>query len=132
MHSVHFSAFRMHYPHCKTLPVRTRNCRLLQRHFRDVTLTPVRITDITLSRMTCAGSHSLPRIRYPLPDEEGQKGRKGQIFSDHAYSTVSSRPRGRCVQSLVQIGLEMWICIRLKQTNKQTNKQTFSFIYKIS
>jgi uncharacterized protein YjbI with pentapeptide repeats len=34
------------------LPVRTRKCRLQQRHFRDVTLTPARITDITLSRMT--------------------------------------------------------------------------------
>jgi uncharacterized protein YjbI with pentapeptide repeats len=27
-------------------------CRLLQRHFRDIILTPTRITDITLSRMT--------------------------------------------------------------------------------
>jgi hypothetical protein len=30
VHSVHFSAFSMHYPQCKTLPVRTRNCRLLK------------------------------------------------------------------------------------------------------
>jgi hypothetical protein len=52
MLSVYYSAFCMHYPRCNTLPVRTRNCRLLQRHFRDVTLTPARITDITLSRMT--------------------------------------------------------------------------------
>jgi len=63
----------------------------------------------------------------PAPYEEGQKGRKGQTFSDHTYPTVSSRPRGRCVQSLVQIGSEMWICIGYKQTNKQT----FSFIYKM-
>jgi len=32
---------------------RRQNCRLLQSHFRDVTLTAARITDITLSRMTC-------------------------------------------------------------------------------
>jgi len=28
MHSVHFSALSMHYPQCKTLPVRTRKCLL--------------------------------------------------------------------------------------------------------
>ena len=61
------------------------------------------------------------------PDEEGQKVRQGQIFSEHIYPAVSSRPRGRCVQSLVLIGSEMWICIRYKLTNKQT----FSSIYKI-
>jgi len=54
--------FFLHYPRCKTLPVKTRNCRLLQRHFRDVALTPARITVITLSRMTCAGSHFCPVI----------------------------------------------------------------------
>jgi len=43
----------------------------------------------------------------PAPDEEDEKGRKGQTFSDHTYPTVSSRPRGRCVQSLIQIGSEM-------------------------
>ena len=52
----------------------------------------------------------------PAPYEEGQKGRKGQTCSDHTYRTVSSRPRG--VQSLVQIGAEMWICVRYKLTNK--------------
>jgi len=31
------------------------------------------------------------------------------------------------VQSMVQIGSEMWVCIRYKQTNEQT----FSFIYKM-
>ena len=61
MHSVHFSAFCMHYPQCTTLTVRTRNCRLLQRHFRDVTLTPARITDITLSRMTLGKCRLLRR-----------------------------------------------------------------------
>jgi len=52
---------------------RTRNCRLLQRHFRDVTLTAARITDITLSRMTCAGSHFVPRIRHSLPIKKVKK-----------------------------------------------------------
>jgi hypothetical protein len=51
--SVHF-AFFMHYPMCNTLPVRTRNCRLLQCHFHDVTPTPARIKDITLPEMTLA------------------------------------------------------------------------------
>jgi len=57
-----------------------------------------------------------------VPDEEGKKGRKGQTFSDHTYPTVSSRPRGRCVQSLVEIGSEMWICIRY---NQKTNIQLY-------
>jgi len=59
-----------HYPQCKTLAVRTRKCRLLQRYVCDVTLTRAAITDIKLSRMTCAGSHLLPRIRHSLPTEE--------------------------------------------------------------
>jgi hypothetical protein len=54
MLSTHFSAFFTHYPRYNTLAVRTRNCRLLERHFRDVTLTPAKIADITLSRMTLA------------------------------------------------------------------------------
>jgi len=52
---------------------RTRNCRLLQRQFCDVTWTPARIADITLSRMTCAGSHFVPRIRQPLPKKKVKK-----------------------------------------------------------
>jgi len=112
MHSVHFSAFSMHYPQCKTLPVRRRNCRLLQRHARDVTVTHAAITDITLSRMTLAPAQDLTLA----PDRRGWKGR-GQILWVHTYPTVSSRPRGRCVQSLVQIGSEMWIFIRYKQIN---------------
>jgi hypothetical protein len=54
-----------------------------------------------------------------VTDEEGRKGRKGQTFSDHTCPTVSFRQTGRYVQSLVQIGSEMWICIRYKETNKQ-------------
>jgi len=65
----------------------------------------------------------------PTPEEEGLKGRKGQTFTGHTYPRVSSRPRERCVQSLVQIGSEMWICIRYKLTNKQTNFELY--IYKM-
>jgi len=54
MLSVHFLAVFMHYQRFNTFAVRTRNCRLLQRHFRDVALTSAKITDITLSRMTLA------------------------------------------------------------------------------
>jgi len=153
MHSVHFSAYFMHYPRCTTLPVRTWNCRLLQRHLRDVTPTPARITDITLSRMTLAEresvvcynehfhdvtltaaritditlsrmtyawSHFVPRIRHSLPTKKVKK-----VKHFPTIHTLRSLPdqRGRCVQSLVQIGWEMWIFIRYKQI--------FSFIYKM-
>jgi len=65
----------------------------------------------------------------PAPDKIGRKGGKGEILWAHTYPTVSSRPRGRCVQSLVPISSEMWICIRYKQTYKQTF--IFIYIYKI-
>ena len=114
-----------------------RKCRPLQRHFHDVTLTLARITDITLLRMTlskcrplqrdvtltparitditlwrkclCAGSHVVPRILHSLPTKKVKK-------LDHTYPKVSSRRRGRCVQSLVQKCGFVW------GTNKQTNK----------
>jgi len=54
----------------------------------------------------------------PAPDKIG---RKGEILGAHTHPTVSSRPRGRCVQSLVPIGSEMWICIRYKHI--------YSFLY---
>jgi len=65
----------------------------------------------------------------PAPDKIGQKGGKGEILWAHTYPMVSSRPQGRCVQSLVPIGSEMWICIRYKQTYKQTNIHLY--IYKM-
>jgi hypothetical protein len=80
MHSVHFSASFMHYPYSMTLPAKTRNCCLLQRHFRDVTLTPARITDTTLSRMTRAGSHFVPRIRHSLPTKKVKNVEKVKHF----------------------------------------------------
>jgi len=112
----------MLYPQFTTLPVRMRDCRPLQRHFRDVTLTPARITDITLSRMTRAGSHFVPRIRHTLPTRKVKKVEKVKhLWTIHTLRSLPDQG-GRCVQSLVQIGSEMWICIRYKQTNKQTNK----------
>ena len=36
MHSVQFSALSMHYPQCKTFPVRTRNCRLVYHGYKAV------------------------------------------------------------------------------------------------
>jgi hypothetical protein len=72
-----------------------------------------------------AGSHLVPMIlQWPLK-KKGPKGRRGQESRAHTYPTVSSRPRGRRVQSFVPIGSEMWICIRYKQTNKQTYIQTY-------
>ena len=122
--------------------------RLLRRHFRYVRGTPARITDIRLPRMTppsamscrwrhantswnhgCkgiaengrAGSHLVLMILQWPPKEKGPKGRRGHEFRVHTYPTVSSKPRGRRVQSLVQIGSEIWICISSIHTNKQTN-----------
>jgi len=70
-------------------------------------------------------------LHWPLK-KKGPKGRRGQEFRAHTYPTVSSRPRGRGVQSLVQIGSEMWICIRYIHTyihkNKQTNKYSSLYI----
>jgi hypothetical protein len=56
-----------------------------------------------------------------------QRVKKVTKFWVHTYPTVPSRPKGSCVQSLVQIGSEMWICIWYKQTHKIK----FSFMYKI-
>jgi hypothetical protein len=39
--------------------------------------------------------------------ENYKKGQKDQKVWVHTYLTVSSRPGGSCVQSLVQIGSEM-------------------------
>ena len=61
------------------------------------------------------------------PDKIGRKCRKVEILWVQTYPTTSSRPRERCVQSLVQIGSGMWICVSFIQTNKQT----FVFVYKI-
>jgi hypothetical protein len=80
--------------------------------------TPAGTTDMRVLRKMVTPA----AILCPLK-KKGPKGRRGQDFWAHTYPTVSSRPRGSRVQSLVQIGSEMWICIRYKQT--------FIFIYKI-
>jgi len=83
-----------------------------------------------VAEVSCAGNHVVPKILHSLPTNEVRKVGKGQTFSDHRYPTVSSGRRRRCVQSLVQIGLEIWICIWYKQRNKQKRTQNhFSFIY---
>jgi hypothetical protein len=63
--------------------------------------------------------------RSPEKDEKGVRGQKLWV---HTNPTVSSRPRGRCVQSLVQIGSEMWNCIRYihTYTHTQTNIQLYT------
>jgi hypothetical protein len=137
MLSVHVSAFFMHYPRYNTLAVRTPNCRLLQRHFRDVALRPARITDKRLSRMTCAGSHLLSCNRQsaaifcPVIGTRSRqvrwKSSRSQKFWVHTYPTVSSRPKGRCVQSLVKIGSEMWICIWYKLSASYIRLETTCF-----
>jgi hypothetical protein len=66
----------------------------------------------------------------PAPDQIGRRGGKGEMLWAHTYPTVSSRPRGRRVQSLVPIGSEMWICMRYKQTYKHLSLyiRLYSFI----
>jgi hypothetical protein len=63
----------MHYPRYNTLAVKTLNCRLLQRHFRDVAITPAKITDITLSRMTLALAAIFSWNRHPLATKKVKK-----------------------------------------------------------
>jgi hypothetical protein len=75
-----------------------------------------------VAQVSYASSHVVPRVLYSIPTKKVKKVVKGQTFSDHTYAAVSSRPRGRCVQSLVQIGSEMWICIRYRLTNKNEQK----------
>jgi hypothetical protein len=73
----------MHYPRCITLAVRTRKCRLL-RHFRDVALTPVRITDITLSRMTLAPAVVFcPGIGNRSRQRRSKRSRKSKLLGPH-------------------------------------------------
>ena len=118
MLSVHFSAFCMHYPRFNTLPLRTRNCRLLQRHCRDVALAPGRITDITLSRMTLAPAAVFCRGIGTRSRQRRSKGRKGQTSWVHTYPTVSSRPRG---EMCAKFGSDWFRSVNLYKV--QTNKQ---------
>ena len=54
---------------------------------------------------SCAGSYLLSWNRHSLETKKVKKvGKKGKKIWFHTYPAVSSRPRRRCVQSLVQIG----------------------------
>jgi len=98
---------------------RTRNCRLIG-HFRNVTLTAARITDVTLSRMTCAGSHFVPRIRHSFPTKKVKK-----VIHFRTIHTLLSLPdQGGDV-------CDVWLkSVQKCKFVQGTNKQTFSFIYK--
>jgi hypothetical protein len=56
----------------------------------DVTLTPARITVITLSRMTRAGSHFVARIWHSLPRKKVKKVEKVKHF--RTIHTLRSLP----------------------------------------
>jgi len=135
MLSVHFSAVFYELPQVQHTP--SKNARLLS----ATTSFLWRHTNTCKNQGynaagddSCTGSHLLSWNRHALSTKKGKKVEKGQTFWVHTYPMVSSRPRGRYVQSLVQIGSEMWICIRYKQTkanttNKQTNKKKLSVLY---
>jgi hypothetical protein len=72
------------------------------------------VADYSIAAILSAGLCA----RSPENDEIGQKCQKLWV---HTYPTVSSRLRGRCVQSLIQIGSEMWICIMYKHTHTHTH-----------
>jgi len=111
MHSVHFSAFSMHYALCTSRPWRHTN-------------TGYNAVAGGVWRRQPPSAHDSALA----PDKIGRKGGKVEILWVHTYPTTSSRPRGRRVQSLVQIGSEMWICISSIKTNKQTNKHSSLYI----
>ena len=150
MHSVHFSAFFYALPTVQDTSTRKcrllhhgykavaddswRNCRLLHHGWLLAQVSSARWRIWRCCNDSWAGSHFVPRILHWLLTEEVEKD---QILWVHTYHKTSSRRRGRRVQSLVEIGSEMWICIRYrKDGNKLTNKQKrtknhFIFIYKI-
>jgi len=62
----------------------------------------------------------VPRILHWLLTEN-ENVQKDQIFWVHTYDLLQTK--GRRVQSMVEIGSEMLICIRYKQINKQTKQK---------
>ena len=101
-HSVHFAAFSLHNPPCVTS----------HQHTPHHGYKAAAGSGVVWRRQPSTAPKSAS-----APDKIGRKGGKGEVLWVHTYPTVSSRPRGRCVQSLVPISSEMWICIRYKQTN---------------
>jgi hypothetical protein len=63
-----------------------------------------------------------------LLTEDDENVEKGQIMWVHTYPTTSSRRRERRVQSSVEIGSEMWTCIKYIQTNKEEQKTFHLYI----
>ena len=127
MHSVLFSALSTRYTQCKALAVRTRNCRLLCRGWLLAQMSSARSRIKRCRNDSWAGSHVVPRLLHWILTEEVEKIEKCQILWVHTYHTTSSRRKGRRVQSLVEIGSEMWICIN-KETDKNEQK-TISSLY---
>ena len=123
--SLHIPTFVMHYSKCNTLSVRTLNCRLLQRQFSDVAQTPARITDIKLSRMSCAVRHLLSWNRHTLATKKVKKAEKVKKFG--FIHTLGSVPdQGEMFE---KFGLYWFRNVNLYKV--QTNKQPFSYICKI-
>ena len=126
MHSVHFSTFFMQYPQCKTLPVRTCNCRLLQRHVRDVTLIRAAITGITLSRMTLApaaifGAGFGTRSRQ-------KRSKKSNIVGPYVPYGLFQTKGEMCAK----FGSDLFRNVNLYKVHtkkKQTNKLSALYIY---
>ena len=104
---------------------RTRNCRLLQRHFHDVTLTAAQITDITLSRMACAGSHFMPRIWHSLPTKKVKKVERSNIFWPYIPYGLFQTKGEKCAK----FGLDWFRNVNLYKVQTNTNKQTNIQLY---
>jgi len=134
MLSVHFLAVFMHYQRFNTFAVRTRNCRLLQRHFRDVALTSAKITDITLSRMTLAPAAILCPGIGTRSRKECQNVEKVKNLGSYIPYGLFQTKGEICAKS----GSDWFRNVNLYKvqkkkktrthTSKETNK-TFSFIY---
>jgi len=111
MHSVHFSGF--FYALSIVHDTSSKNAKLLS----ATKSFPWNHTNTNKNRGYNAVADESRRQPFraedsaPAPDKVGQKGRKVENVSDHTYPTVYSRPRGRCLHSLVEIGSEMWICV---------------------
>ena len=94
-----------------------RKCRLLDHGYNAVAMT------LGPATMLCPGFCTGPWQKMT------EMSKKSGILWVHTYPTTSFRRRGRCVQSSVEIGSEMWTCV---QTNKETNKKeqkTISSLY---
>ena len=103
MHSVHFSAFSVHYAQCTSRPWRHTS------------------TGYNAAAGDWRRQSSSAHESALVPNKTCRKAGKFEILWVHTYPTTSSRPRGRRVQSLVKVGSEMWICISSIQTNKHSS-----------